>query len=100
MFKNPNSKSDHKNVDMRVKHIESLLKKMNYKNIKYCGTQGFFDGTKHVYFIGNIENKNYEIDIELSSQGKAEIWDKSEFEQQKRFLGHAKKNTRGWRLIS
>jgi protein associated with RNAse G/E len=83
-----------------LKQLESLLKSLQYNNLKYCGTQVFFDGTKHVYYEGRMVDTTYEIDIRVVSHEQVEIWDKTEFEQQRSFLGRAKKNNRGWSLTS
>ncbi|RFU60869.1 hypothetical protein [Peribacillus glennii] len=78
--------------------FDRVLKRLDFTNVQYSGTHEFFDGTKHVYFVGEIAGTTYEIDIKMVAPDKIEIWDKTWFEKDVNYLAEAKKGSRGWQF--
>lgn len=82
--------------------LDSLLKQFFFMELEYCGSQGFYDGTRNAYYLGKTRDGEYEIDVRIIEElNTVEIWEKMRSENEEKYLlGKARKAERGWRILA
>lgn len=81
--------------------LHTLLRQFEFRDLEYCGSQGFIDGTKNAYYVGRIMDAKYEIGVRIAEDSDVvEIWEKMRSDDETCYVGKAKKAKTGWRILA